>query len=72
MRPSERNAKKKKVRIPGGGHTLQRIDKKVKAFCGVTNKRLAGSRRSRAHPDVSSPVSREILKMKVRNHVKKE
>ncbi|MBR9680340.1 MAG: cell wall metabolism sensor histidine kinase WalK [Candidatus Altiarchaeota archaeon] len=72
MRPSERVSRKKKVKTPGGKFTFYRVKKKDSQSCGVTGEGLKGKRRSRAHPDVTSSISKELVKAKVRNYAKKE
>jgi len=64
--------KTRKVKTPSGEYTYYETKKKTKASCGVTGESLMGKRRNRPHPDVTSKVSRELIKAKVRNYVKKE
>ncbi|MBR9681366.1 MAG: hypothetical protein GOV00_01045 [Candidatus Altiarchaeota archaeon] len=66
MRPAERRIKKIKVRTPGGNITHQAPAKKRKAkACGFSGKEVFGKRTNRAHKNLTSKVSRELLKQKV-------
>ena len=69
MRPSMRRAKKKLVKTPGGRYSWHRIGKKPKAVCGVCGRPLQGAS-SRAHSNMCSPCSREMLKTKVSEYAK--
>ena len=69
MRPSLRFAKTKKINTPGGRVSYHKIAKTSKDVCGVCGTDLLGKRRDRAHGNLCSVCSREILKLKVKTYV---
>lgn len=66
MRPAERRIKKLKVRTPGGNITYQAPAKKQKPrACGFSGKEIFGKRTNRTYKNLSSKISRELIKKKV-------
>ena len=71
MRPAERRVKKIKVKTPGGNITHQAPAKMYNPkVCGFSGKRVFGKRTNRPHKNLTSKVSRELIKEKVKAYDK--
>jgi len=67
MRPAERRVKKIKVRTPGGRVACRAPAKKRKPKAGgFSGKEVFGRRTNRAHKNLTSQVSRKLLRQKVK------